>query len=860
MKKGHPHPPRWADYLLAKFYRGDKLEEVQGDLHESFEWRLTEHGSSYAKRQFVKEMLLSARISNLKPYPHMMQLLTLFSSHLKTGWRFLWKTKAYSAINVLGLSIGMVFSWFAYQYAADQLGYNKHIKHVNDLYRISMKVNMMGTEISFPGGSHKIASMIVSEIPEVTEVALFRKETDLMTLGKSVVNQGYLIANTNLIDYLSLEFVEGSDQDFNDPYNVLISEKLAYKLNIRGNAINKTLQLKDTVDFKPYNIIGVFKEIPSNTSVQTDLFLPYSHYHNPTNDNLDTFMNFDLSIILKTTAAADIAIIREKISQLIERETESEGGENQYGATILPIASLHTDERYVPSNGFMPGANSQLMWFIIAAGLLCLIISIINYANFSISMYINRAREIAVRKIMGSARIGVFQQLMTESLLTTLLAALLSVILYLLIAPQFSQMVEKTFDLSTLFDRRFIPGNLVIILVISLLSGLYPAFLLSRFKIIKSLKGDQKVGTGKVVMQTLLVLQFSISVIMITCMFTFRNQLNLLTNFDRGINVENVININFPDLDSDKGVNVFSNQLEQYPDILQKARLTGMGMNPLKHGDLELALLNMAVDSSYFDLLRLEFVEGTNFSSNNGIQDEVIVNEALVWKLGLVDPIGKRIPFQQEGFKNSIIVGVVKNHYTSKPRREVHPFLFYKITDEPAQAIYVRTSSDTEQAEVGLKEAWEATFSPMPFDYQYLAVRYNNLLDQEAKIAKISSTGSIIAIFIAAFGLLGLVGLTVRQKLKEVSIRRVLGADIQVVALIILQKFIIPIAISLIFGLSVSYHLATTWLDRYQVRIQFGWIYLTASALIILGILFLIIVAHARRVIKDNPVLHLKDE
>ena len=164
-------PPKWADKLLERFCKKEYLEEIQGDLHESFYWRLDERGVRYAKWKFIKEILLSFRTSNLKTFKFMDQILTLLKSHIKTGWRFLWKTKGYSSINIIGLSVGIVFSWFAYIYAKDQLGYNKHLNNVENLYRMSMQVEMFGNTINFPGCSHVTVDRIVNEVPGVEEAA-----------------------------------------------------------------------------------------------------------------------------------------------------------------------------------------------------------------------------------------------------------------------------------------------------------------------------------------------------------------------------------------------------------------------------------------------------------------------------------------------------------------------------------------------------------------------------------------------------------------------------------------------------------------------------------------------------------------
>ena len=560
MSKPQITPPRWADWLLEKLFHGEALEEVQGDLHESFLWRLEDLGPNHAKWHFIKEILQSIRLSNLKPYPFMQQFLTLFTSHIKTGWRFIWKTKGFSAINILGLSIGIVFSWFAYQYAADQFSYNKHMKHVDQLYKMLMRGDMMGNEINFPGGSYKASTMIVDELPEVEAAALFAEEKRLVKIKGTPVHQSILASNKQLLEYLNIDFLEGQVDAFDAPRTVIISERMAYKMGIRGEAVGQFIALQDTSAFTRYQVLGVFRDIPLNTSIQTDFLIPLNDYLDKDPKRSTAFINFDLSVLFQLTPGTHPDTVNQKIKTIFHRETESE----TFFASLAPMATFHLDANPQLGNGFLPGGNKQFVGIILLAGILCLSISIINYANFSISQYVNRAREVAVRKIIGAAKRGVFQQLMTEAFLTTLIAACFAVILYALMAPYFSSFVEKTFDFKTLMDSRFIPGNIGLILLISFLSGFYPAVILSRFEIIKTLKGYQKIGKGKLIMQSLLIVQFSISTAMIVCMLVFRGQLDLLLNQDLGRDINDVIRINFPtEMMDDQKAQSFLKELKQ---------------------------------------------------------------------------------------------------------------------------------------------------------------------------------------------------------------------------------------------------------------------------------------------------------
>lgn len=849
-------PPRWADWLLEKLFHGEALEEVQGDLHESFLWRIEDLGPRCAKWHFIKEILQSIRLSNLKPYPFMQQFLTLFTSHIKTGWRFIWKTKGFSAINVLGLSIGIVFSWFAYQYAADQFSYNKHIQQVDHLYKMLMQANMMGNMIYFPGSSYRATQAIKDEVPEVVNVALFTEENKVIQVKSSAINQMVLSTNPQLLDYLNLDFLEGEAGVFESPRSALISERMAYKLGIRGEATSQFIQIQDSTGFTAYKILGVFRDIPENTSIKTDVFLPLSEFLNGKSERATSFTNFELSALLEFLPGTDVEIVLKKINDLLAREME----DDKFTADLSPLASFHLDNQPQLGNGFSAGGNKKLLGFIIMTGALCLIISIINYANFSISLYFHRAREVAVRKVMGANKSSVFQQLMTEALLTTLLAALLAVVLFVLIAPQFSAFVEKTFDFDSLIDQRFLPGNLVLILIIALVSGMYPAFLLSRFGVISSLKGAQNVGKGSTVMQSLLVVQFSISTAMIVCMLVFQGQVDMLVNRDRGHDVEDVIRINFPTgpLQMDR-IQPFINEVRNLSLTEQITGTTGYNLHPYDDGENSFGLMNMAVDSVFMKTLGYRFVEGGPFSNFSDNSKEIIVNEAFLRKINVTDPIGKSIPFGQNS-DESIIVGVIQDVISSAKSEPGALVYFPETHKRRINYVYLKTYQNQVALQKALEPIWKEFFFPYPLDYYYLEEEYNRRLDQEDKMAKISGLGSAVAIFIAAFGLLGLVGITIKQKLKQVSICRVLGAEKQEIAMMVSRKFLVPIFLSLLIGLSTSFMLTKNWLDHYTIRINLEWYYFFSAGVVVLGTMVLIVWVQVGDALKKNPIIYLKED
>lgn len=293
---------------------------------------------------------------------------------------------------------------------------------------------------------------------------------------------------------------------------------------------------------------------------------------------------------------------------------------------------------------------------------------------------------------------------------------------------------------------------------------------------------------------------------------------------------------------------------------------SGYGMMGYKDGDKKFSLYISNIDSGFIDVMGIEIIAGESLAEarKNGISNGVLVNESFLEKYpNLENPIGHSIPFSlnEKEQLNSIIVGVVKDYYAFGPKNDVNPLALYTdMSDKTTFSFLIKSTADRFTIEQKLESAWNDVYDPIPFSYEYLSVEYRKKFDQEAKIATIAGTGSIIAIFIASFGLLGLVGLTIQRKLKEVSVRRVLGAGINNISAMLLKSFLGPITISLIVGLSVGSYLADDWLSNYKNSISVGWQELTFPAIIVLIVLIFIIITQVLRVTKNNPILHLKDD
>ncbi len=854
-------PPVWADRLLTRLCRSDQIEEIQGDLYESYYWRVAKYGLKTANRHFIKECFQSLRPSNLKSYQNMDQYLILFKSHIKTGCRYLLKTWKYSIVNIVGLSLGIVFSWFAYLFTIDQMTYNQHLNNVEHLYKMGIGSEISGNKINFPGASHTMTEQVKQQVPEVKTLTRIRAENVILANGQQSFNQEAIISDGSLIDILALKFVEGNSLGFGQLNTLILSESMAYKLGLRDNFLDHPIDIILNGETSVFKVIGLFEDVKNNTSINPKIILPYSFYLSLNTENQTKFNQLQLSVILEFYDSNNIEATNNKLTEAIQNTNDG----LRFTSNLTPFETLHLSNTYISGNGFLPGGNQRLIKFIILTGLLCLIISIINYTNFSISLYVSRAREIAVRKIIGSAKKGVFQQLMTESLLTTILSAAIALVLFIVIAPYFSSFVEKKYTLFSLIDWSITPGIILILIIVSLIRGLYPSILLSRFPLLSSLKGTHKVGNSKRINSALLTAQFSISITMMACMLTFQGQLDYLLSFDKGFDIKDVIEIKIPqDLAKNKQVATFYEKLKTEPSILSQATFSGFNMSPFEFDESDgFPLMNAAINNSYMEIMGFSIVEGRSINDayEAGITDAAVVNEAFLIKTGLTNPIGQKYVFESLDKGAFTIVGVIKDHYLSSPKSQPRPLLYYAKRDANiTYNIYMKSKLSIVELSEKIEPLWDELFYPLPLQYEYLAQSYQGKLEQESKTAQIATIGTAVSIFLAGFGLLGLVGLTLKRSRKELSVRRVLGAEFRDIVMKIQKQFIVPILVSLAIGLLASSYFTEKWLENYVNRISYGWTQALIPTFSILALLVLIVTSQVLFLSRTNPVIHLKDE
>lgn len=848
-------PPKWADRLLVKLCPDDLLEEIQGDLHQAFHWRCDQRSVSYARRNFYWEVLLVTQF--YKPKIMKNSKLALLNNYLKTGLRFLWKTRRFSSINILGLVVGITTCWMCFFYLFDEISYDRFNTNRDRLYRVTQEVIFDGDLHKFDGGSYIMGEEFPVNIPQIEQMTRYKSAYGIVKLKEESMFQFMQFADPGIFRMLDIDILEGSYLGFGSPDNILISARIAMTLNVGLEEITIHFRNQD----KRFNIIGIFDDLPHNSTVRPSIILPFAYYATrEEKKRLKNWHDFNMNALVMLKDPADKALVEEQMTALTTADSEDEGNEKM---TLQPYSQIHLDTTYRNGNGLRPTADLDILWIAGIVGMLCLLISAINYSNFSLGNYMVRSKEVAVRKVIGAYKQSVFGQFLCESFLSTAIAAGLSLIALLMLLPYFAEFMDKSYlTFQDLFQTELILGALAVLAVIALISGLYPAVVLSGFKVSNALRGKEKIGKGSLLSKFYLTLQFGLAIFLIIGMLAATMQFNFLIDFDLGYQDENVISLNIPKFDEGR-LERFETALQSIPGVELYAPNSGYNGTNFSYDENKISTKHIVVSDQFIPALDIEVIQGRNFDPDRAtdVENSVIVNETLINMLNLADPIGAQIPFRYGDFENPTIVGVVKDFHFYSPKYEKMPLVMYQSPQYVLQNMLIkldgRPGSDVIYQ---IEKSWKAEYAPFPLKLTWLEDYNKDQMAVEERVKRIATTGSLLAVFLAALGLMSMVGTHINQRMKEISIRKISGATAFNLYRHYAQKFAVWIVGGFVLGCAPAYYWVSEWLANYPSKIDLSW----DLALIALGLCTLVfiitMILQLTNVVRANPVVFLRDE
>ncbi|TWI79350.1 putative ABC transport system permease protein [Lacibacter cauensis] len=794
----------------------------------------------------------------------------MFRNYLKTAFRNLAKNKVYSFINIAGLSIGLACAMLILLYTKDEASYDRFLPGVNNIYRIvSKEVNPDGSILMQSGNTGSFhGPAFASGVPEIVSFVRFQGDYVNIKKGTEVLGQDAHRVDSNFFSIMQFPLVYGNGKTaLQQPDAIVLSETVARKFFGSADVVGKTLQLQRNGTFKPYTVTAVAKDCPQNSSIKFQMLTKMELSAEEISDRMNWF-NFFLNTFVVLAPGADAKQVEKKMMRFYEmdaRETIKIVAEKyNYKAkaqyTLQPYTDIHLSKEYRADNGMVGASNPMYSYILSGIALFILLIACINFVNLTVARSLKRAREIGVRKVIGSDRRQLIGQFLGESYILCFIAFVLALGIAQLLLPFFNDLSNKALSLTYLFDVKLVSSYAALFLVTGFLAGFYPALVLSGFNPVETLYNRFRLTGKNYLQRSLVVLQFSLATLLIIATVVMYRQFQFLVSKDLGYNDKHVLTV--PNVTGNK-IAVFRQELLKNPNIEQVAiRNNGFNVTLARiNGNKELEFTMDWVDADYLPLYKIPVIQGRNFSRSfsSDTASAVIVNEAFVKAAGWKDAVGQVVDFWYNN-KKYTVVGVVKDYHYAALNEVIKPQLLCNNEDNFGLAV-IRIKEGSAAAVLPFIEQQYKSIVPLqPYSYEFKDISNQRQYEAEAKWKKMLLFGAVLTIFISCIGLFGLSVLAAEKRLKEVGVRKVLGASVTTIATALSKDFLLLVVISLFIAMPIAWLLANKWLQNYPYRAALSWWLFAAAGAGVVLLALLTVSFQAIRAAMAKPVKSLRTE
>ncbi len=867
------NPPKLPLRFFRWFCHPKLLKYIEGDLMELYDERVKELGKRKADIKFIGDVLLLFRPNIIKPtegYQHLNNY-GMIKSYFKIGWRNLLKNKGYSIINIGGLALGMMAAMLIMLYIQDERNYDSFHSKSTVIYRIVTNwVNPDGSVRQHDGSTgHFQGPKFMEKIPEITRAVRWQENTMTFKINNEVSNLDVFKADSDFFELFSFPMLAGNPKTaLKEPASIVITEEKARLYFNTTEALGKTLDIKIDSTFLPYQVTGVVKNIPSNSSIKFDFIIPsiVSKDEFASNEN---WFNFFQNTFVELHPSSDPQDVESKMKQVYEADgaTAIQMMKEKFNVSekavylLQPISDLHLSKIYTASNGLKDASDPMYSYILSGIALFILLIACINFVNLSIANSLQRAKEIGVRKVVGGSKSNLTIQFLSESFVTCFLAFAVAIVLLSLCLPIFNSLAVKSLSFENLFHVKLVLYYFILFAATGLLAGLYPAFILSGFNPVKTLYGRFRFSGKNFLQRSLVVVQFSLAAFLIMATITIYSQFDFLTTYDLGYNDKDLVMVNKYPITPNQ-LKVFKEALEASPNIIGVAPKNGGQWQTVAkvNSEQEIKLDYNIVDNAYLQLLKIPIIKGRGFSPDTGDNGNVLVNEAFVKEAGWKDPIGQIVDFWYRNQKYNV-VGVIKNHHFNSLSQEMTPQLFLQKPDENFGKVFIKISEKNRQESLAhIEKTFKAQFPDFAYSYKFKEDENKQQYQMEARWNKIILVSSVLTVLISCVGLLGLAALAAERRAKEIGVRKVLGASVTNITKLLSINFLLLVFLSFVFSIPAAYFASSQWLNTYAYRINFSYWTVALTLLITVGISLITVCSQAIRTALANPVNSLKSE
>lgn len=794
----------------------------------------------------------------------------MFQNLIKVAFRVIRKDLFYSLFNIAGLTIGITSSIFLLLYVSNELSYDKYHENSENIYRVASHISEPDDAFDWAVAQIPFAPQVKEDYPEVLEYVryidagrtLFKKDESFF------YEEDVYFVDSTVLDVFSWKLISGDPEAaLNEPRSIILTRSFSERYFGSDDPVGKSIE---TTGGEFYKVTGLMEDVPVNSHLKFSALISRSTLPR----QMGSWGSFGVYTYLLLPEGTDYKQFESKISEMYAKYMaqifEAMGIKVEYVLHPLPWIHLNSTFEGEPE----PTGSKNYIYIFSIVALFMLVIASINYMNLATARSTRRAREVGLRKVMGSSRKLLVLQFLTESLLLTIISVLLSVLLVKLLLPEFNLLSGKQLDFSSLFDTKMVLSLIGIVFLLGVAGGSYPAFYLSQYNPSKVLKGEVSSGYSKFSFRKILVvIQFSISLVMIISTWVVYSQISFLKNKDVGFDKTNVIRLSLSTRDMVNQADVFKESLVANPQILNVGStntVVGGGssksifMIETSEGMDERGINFGACDDTFIETLGITILEGRGFSRElmADTATGVIINQTLAKRMNWDNPIGKKV--QMGGSpdnENPVarVVGLMKDFNQTGLYNEVESYMLLFRLDN--RVIYIKLGDSNIDSTIEfIEKKWKEVYPDIPLEYEYLEDDFNNQFEEDQKRGLILAVFAILTIIIAILGLYGLSSYTVEQRTKEIGIRKVLGANVPNITGMIIKEFFILILFSMLIAFPIAYYLMKDWLQNYTYKTPLSlWIFVI-SGLTILFIALLTVSFHTFRAGNANPVDSIRQD
>lgn len=807
----------------------------------------------------------------------------MIKNYLKTAYRTLKKNVGFTAINVFGLALGLATCMLIVFYVVDELSYDKYNTKADRIYRADMQIKFGGLDQAYASSPSSLGIVFKKDYPEVESSCRFLPRGGFnVKKGTQTIHEDKMVfADSTLFDVFTLPMVAGDPKHaLVEPNTVVITETTAKRYFNTVQAVGKTFTFDDKLLYK---ITGVIKDLPKQSHFHYDFFLSMASKEE-SRDNAWFSNNFNTYVLLKP--GADVKQFEAKFPELMRKNAgpqlqdilhltfdSFERAGNRYQLSLMPLLDIHLKSNLVSEldhNG-----NIQYVYIFGAVAMFILLIACVNFMNLSTARSANRAKEVGVRKVLGSARKYLIAQFLSESMMVTFVAAVIAVVAAYLLLPLFNNVSGKNIELNAASLIWLVPSLLVTVLVIGFLAGSYPAFFLSGFQPIEVLKGKLSAGfRGGMLRSSLVVFQFFISIVLIIGTLVIYNQLKYIQNKDLGYNRSQVLVVHGV-YNLGEQTKVFKEEVRQLPGVTGVTMTGFLPTSDYRNSssvfqeralDPKKAVLaqTWTVDDKYLPTLDIKLVKGRNFSDQMPTDSAaMIVNETAARLMGVPDPLNKPMYLPMDNmaktFKEYHIIGVIKDFNFASLRNNISPVILMYGQDSGSLSLKMNTANITGLMAL-IKDKWKSIQPGKEFAYSFMDDDFDSSYRAEQRMGTIFIIFTSLTIIIACLGLFGLAAYAAEQRTKEIGIRKVLGANVSNIVGMLSKDFIKLVMIAIVIAVPVAWFAMQQWLQGFAYRQNIQWWVVALAAVLAVVIAFVTISFQSIKAALANPVRSLKNE